>query len=50
MNLCWRQRPFAGHNEWRKKHAMHSRKAIRNAYKGIAMKKAIGCQHKDCRE
>ena len=28
---------------------MHSRKAIRNAYKEIAMKKAIGCQHKDYR-
>ena len=27
---------------------MHSRKAIMTAYKEIAMRKAIGCQHKDC--
>lgn len=26
---------------------MHSRKAIMTAYKEIAMRKAIGCQHKD---
>ena len=29
---------------------MHGRKAIMTAYKEIAKRKAIGCQHKDCRE
>lgn len=49
-DLCWRQRPLAGHNEWRRKQAMHSRKAVMTAYKEIAIKKAIGCQHKDYRD